>query len=1391
MAASLVGHHVANFNKAAGTTGPVVQLNAVVPADRLIVAWFTFDNFSSTTLPTVTSIGRQAAETNNWVRVASVPSTTATAGSGAVSEIWVIETTVQWSAASYAVVLGSSVTAKVDDVAVFAGVEPTVRGVAGSATSASTTGATATTTGTAPVAGDLALGIAYNANSTTVPGTDTDTTDGAWVDVGTSATSGGSAATNITQRAQYKILTGTTAQSFSVSSGAVNPNGAGCVVLQATPLPSAPAAPTVAISANSEAIAVTKPALPAGATYFDLYREPGGVLVAANTPPSAVLTNGLLDPTVSYSYYLVAGNAAGTATGSTSSAVVPDPGPPAFTLVPGNTTVDVNINRRDYAAKYKVYRRLTPPGISAPWVGAIVLGNVAGATALSGTVDISGATTGEVVFVSGLIEDTLTAPVTLPGGWTLVTGGEGSQGASGGSGSHSFVAWRVKQAGDTTFTFSWGVASKYQLIPFSYPGVDTTTPVDVCAYAAATASGTAVSASITPAAANRWAVGMFGKRGTTAAMAFTPDAALTERADVSTTASRYMALELADSNGPVTQAAHSYTATVTGSTASHGGVLLMALIPAGAFTLVHTSATQVANGVYNWQDTGLVNNVDYDYAIATEAQTPTVRESDTGTVKTTAPSAVIIYTPQAVISAGAWTGVGATIPVALSNMDDSKFAQTAGNTDRLTLDFSTLTAALISAATTVTLKYQTSSVFNPDGAIAQTRTSGGLVTQDAGAAVGSSGGQETRTWVLSATEQAAWVSAINANGGTVYGALLSVSVNSDFAIMDYFWIELDNTASSAINGTAAFTAAGTFAAGGLSTNPAAAALTATATFNATPVRTAPATAPLAAVATFTATGTIVVTQAGAVAMTAVGTLTPGVVRTVIATAALSATATLSVAAVRSAGAATALTATATFTATGLDTAIATSALTAVATFTATGVQSGLQAASASLTAVATFIATGVETNLATVAMTAGGSMVIVGVISRVATAALTAIATFVAAGVETLVAAVVLTANGTMSITAVRTAIGSVSLVAASSMGVAASVDRPATMAMTATAAMTVTGVRAAVVTATLVAVGTFTATAVGFGTQAATASLMASGAFLALAGRSVPGTIALAASGLFSALAVPSRDATAALTATNTLSITGLDTAVGALTLTASSTTTVGQLVTRSAIAPLAGTATFVATGLRDRPGTVAMTGAATLTVTGIRQPEGAATLNAANSFLAGGVISRIATVAMSATATLVATPFGAVPANVVMTAVATLSTTAVRAAVGSAALTAVNTFVAGAVRAQPGTAAWQATGVLTVSSLTVRPGIAPLSAAATFDALGFATRPLSAQFVATALFEALGQVSTGNVWVRHPNTGLYVEAEIWVRRYYGLPFEKPQILVRPTPGAPFELIA
>lgn len=151
------------------------------------------------------------------------------------------------------------------------------------------------------------------------------------------------------------------------------------------------------------------------------------------------------------------------------------------------------------------------------------------------------------------------------------------------------VCRRQKQAGDTTFAFTWTTAAKGVAAWASYTGLNSSTPDEGAAitFNGSTARTAVPTPSATPTSNDRWAVGFFGVRTSTSTnkpITWTPDAAQTERIDIDNNAAASAAwsgVEIADTASAVTQASHSYTATHNFSE-GHDGSAILFLIPAPA-----------------------------------------------------------------------------------------------------------------------------------------------------------------------------------------------------------------------------------------------------------------------------------------------------------------------------------------------------------------------------------------------------------------------------------------------------------------------------------------------------------------------------------------------------------------------------------------------------------------------------------------------------------------------------------------------------------------------------------------------------------------------------------------------------------------------------------------
>ena len=235
MAVGFVRDHTGFSIKTAGAANAVLNISTITSVGNVLIARILFDNFSSASQPTVSTIGKPGSETANWVFVGAARSTSTTAGAQSSGEIWMIKTTVAWPVATYNIGLSQSVTMKATHVQEFSGVRAVLRSTTGTAYSTTTTAASAASSGTTPSIGDLAVGFLFGSNVAAVQAGDTDTTGGSWsTKIGLGST-GGSAATNNYGLAQYKILTAASHQTFNNSAAMTAGNGSIVGILEFEP----------------------------------------------------------------------------------------------------------------------------------------------------------------------------------------------------------------------------------------------------------------------------------------------------------------------------------------------------------------------------------------------------------------------------------------------------------------------------------------------------------------------------------------------------------------------------------------------------------------------------------------------------------------------------------------------------------------------------------------------------------------------------------------------------------------------------------------------------------------------------------------------------------------------------------------------------------------------------------------------------------------------------------------------------------------------------------------------------------------------------------------------------------------------------------------------------
>lgn len=220
-------------------------------------------------------------------------------------------------------------------------------------------------------------------------------------------------------------------------------------------------------------------------------------------------------------------------------------------------------------------------GATATWRTVWTGPQISNGAATSCVINISSAPEGEAVFAAICLSDSQASAPTAPAGWSAVI--NNSEGVTGGSSSRTMLFSRVKQPGDTTFTFSWPTTTQVAALPFCYPGADTSVTFESAGYLAHTSGTAYASPTVTPADVGRTVVMLTHSRGTTSPgpSPFTPDPATVERADFQSPSNPWSGLELADTDGAVSVAGHTYTSQ-SAQPSGHGSVIVFALIPAGS-----------------------------------------------------------------------------------------------------------------------------------------------------------------------------------------------------------------------------------------------------------------------------------------------------------------------------------------------------------------------------------------------------------------------------------------------------------------------------------------------------------------------------------------------------------------------------------------------------------------------------------------------------------------------------------------------------------------------------------------------------------------------------------------------------------------------------------------
>ncbi|HEY8881945.1 MAG TPA: hypothetical protein VIM47_00945 [Dermatophilaceae bacterium] len=250
MAVAFVRNHTSGVTQTGGTTIAATIATADVAIGNVLVAWMAFDN-ATTTTPTVSGLSKPGGETNSWARIGAVDSANAGSATGVRGEMWAIKTTVAWAVATaVTATLSQSRASKAILLSEFSGVDVTLRGTvgAGNTTNTTTSPPTASTSGTALVAGDLVLGgAALDFGSSATVTADADTSNGSWAGAAVAST-GNNSSSSVTATVQHKIVTATGVQTFNPTFSASSDAGVVVAALVAQVVPVPPRRATIVAS---------------------------------------------------------------------------------------------------------------------------------------------------------------------------------------------------------------------------------------------------------------------------------------------------------------------------------------------------------------------------------------------------------------------------------------------------------------------------------------------------------------------------------------------------------------------------------------------------------------------------------------------------------------------------------------------------------------------------------------------------------------------------------------------------------------------------------------------------------------------------------------------------------------------------------------------------------------------------------------------------------------------------------------------------------------------------------------------------------------------------------------------------------------------------------------
>lgn len=209
-----LGGFGSNATKTVGST-LAITASSTIPAGTLLVLGISWDNIDAAT-PTISSVSSSGG--GSWTsRGTANIGVSATAGSGIFAAVYTTLTTSQINSGATITTITWSSASTASKAAAIIGHDGMVESFRGSVISATSTGgAPSAVTTTAPVTGDVVIGVIHGEDNATPTG-DADTLNGSWSTIYGTASTGAGAATNMAIGLQSKTVTAGGNQTFNAT----------------------------------------------------------------------------------------------------------------------------------------------------------------------------------------------------------------------------------------------------------------------------------------------------------------------------------------------------------------------------------------------------------------------------------------------------------------------------------------------------------------------------------------------------------------------------------------------------------------------------------------------------------------------------------------------------------------------------------------------------------------------------------------------------------------------------------------------------------------------------------------------------------------------------------------------------------------------------------------------------------------------------------------------------------------------------------------------------------------------------------------------------------------------------------------------------------------------